>query len=92
MIGIFIAPTIATMLKIWSVVCNVLNDVLRASKPIYCINKIKVEVILASHTQYVPQVGFPEIAPEISTIKVKTKPKLIVDLSMIADIFVFHTR
>ena len=49
-IGIFIAPTIATILKIWSVVCIVLNDVRRASKPMYCMSTVSYTHLRAHET------------------------------------------
>jgi hypothetical protein len=53
---------------------------------------MKVDVILASQTQYVPQVGLPHIEPEIRTIAVKIKPRLIAELRNIAEILVLQTR
>ena len=38
------------------------------------INKIKVDTILASQTHQVPQVGIPQIEPEIRAINVVTAP------------------
>ena len=38
------------------------------------INKINVEVILASHCHQVPQVGIPHIDPDINAINVVIAP------------------
>ena len=38
------------------------------------INRIKVDVILASHCHHVPQVGIPHIDPDINAINVVIAP------------------
>ena len=91
-IGMFTAPIIETILKIWSVVCCELKEDLRAISPMYWIKSINVEVILASQTQYLPHVGLPHIEPEIRTIAVKIKPRLIAEFRNIAEILVLKTR
>jgi hypothetical protein len=48
--------------------------------PKYIINKIKVDVILASHCHQVPQVGIPHIEPENRAIKVISTPTGAADL------------
>jgi hypothetical protein len=53
---------------------------------------MKVDVILASHTQYVPQVGLPHIEPDTKTIAVYTSPIVIAEFKKIAAIFVRQTR
>ena len=49
-------------------------------------------VSLASHTQYVPQVGLPHIEPDTKTIAVYTSPIVIAEFKKIAAIFVRQTR
>jgi hypothetical protein len=48
--------------------------------PRYIINRIKVEVILASHCHQVPHVGMPQIDPENNAMKVIITPTGAADL------------
>ena len=48
--------------------------------PRYMINKIKVEVILASHCHQVPHVGIPQTDPENKPINVIIAPIGAADL------------
>ena len=47
----------------------------------YIINKIRVEIILASHAHHVPHVGIPHMAPETKAINVVIAPIGAIDLT-----------
>ena len=55
-------------------------------------NKINVEVILASHCHQVPQVGMPQIEPEKSAKKVTIAPIGAIDLETYAANLSFQIR
>ena len=50
------------------------KDPCKVKIPRYMMNKIKVEVILASHCHHVPHVGIPQTDPENKPINVIIAP------------------
>jgi hypothetical protein len=53
---------------------------------------MNVDVILASQTQKVPHVGFPQKEPVINTSAVNIKPITIAAFNKITEIFVLQTK
>ena len=80
MIGMFTTPTTTRMDIKRSAFSAFENELCKVITPKYIINKIKVDVILASHCHQVPQVGIPQIEPENSAIKVIITPTGAADL------------
>ena len=90
-IGMFTAPTITSHESNLSAFSKLLKELWKEIKPRYMINKINVEVILASHCHHVPQVGIPHIEPDTSAINVVMAPMGAIDIIMYADNFTLHT-
>ena len=80
MMGILTTPTTTKIDIKRSAFSALENELCRVIIPKYIINKIKVEVILASHCHQVPQVGIPHIEPENRAIKVISTPTGAADL------------
>ena len=91
MIGRFTTPTITNIDIKRSAFSRFENEPCNVRMPRYMINRMRVEVILASHCHQVPQVGIPQIDPENNAIKVIIAPIGAADLIKYAASFTRHT-
>jgi hypothetical protein len=69
-----------------------LKELCKEINPKYIINNINVDVILASHCHQVPQVGIPQMEPDISAIKVVIAPIGAIAIIKYAANLTFHTK
>ena len=90
--GILITPITTNIDISRSAFSKLENDPCKVKIPRYIINKIKVEVILASHCHQVPQVGIPHIEPEKRPMNVIIAPIGAADLIRYAASFTRQTR
>ena len=91
-IGILTTPIKTSTEKNLSALSLFSKDACKEIKPRYIMNKINVEVILASHCHQVPHVGIPQIEPENSAKKVTIAPIGAIDLDTYAANLSFQIR
>ena len=81
-IGIFIAPIIASIDAGREPLSEYSKELDKDIKPIKKRNKISIDVNLASHTHQTPQIGLPHIAPVIRVRKANIAPTGAIDLDI----------
>ena len=91
-IGIFTKPIKTSTDINLSAFSKLVKELCKDINPRYIINKIKVDVIRASHCHHVPHVGIPHIEPDIKAIKVTNAPTGAIDLIIYAANLTFQIK